>query len=67
MNARRVDLTGTWFTFRILTAYCTFTLVSIIGKLDDDNWYVPIIDGLRYCLPKCHHDSLQAILQWNIL
>ena len=27
-----------------------FTLVSIIGILDAENWYVPIIDGLRYIL-----------------
>ena len=47
-GTRRADSTGTWFTFRILTAYWPFTLVSIIGILDADNWYVPIIDGLRY-------------------
>ena len=35
--------------FRILTAYgvCLWR-VPIIGKLSDDNRYVPVIGGLRY-------------------
>ena len=56
-------LCGTWFTFRILTAYCTFTLVPIIGKLGADNWYVPIIGDLRYSL-KDIIDDVIAHHQW---